>query len=212
MTRRPALPGTVARFPFRPLTTVAMTALAALSLAACGTGTAGPAGPASTPAGAVGAGPGLTEVLGMVEQSCPPSAPPQGPPAGPAHTLPPGVGVPPDVEPLAPTAGPEAELNARDWCAASLHEERIAQALGDLTDPTPGKVRTILNHLGYTDDRIHDLKQSGASTRFFLDLRDNGGRLCLEGSAAAKDTVVDKCVAPPSGPFTPGEQKQAPPA
>lgn len=100
------------------------------------------------------------------------------------------------------------ELNARDWCASALHEERIAQALWNVTDPTPAKVRTILNDLGYTDDRIHDLKQSGPTTRFFLDLRENGGRLCLEGSAAGEETVVDKCVAPVSGPFRAGDQKQ----
>lgn len=215
MRRHPALSGTVARFPFRAPTTVvttALAALAALALAACGAGTASPAGPQGRPSGTAVAGPGLTEILGVVEQSCPPSAPPEGPPTGPAHTLPPGTGVPPDVEPVAPTAGPEAELNARDWCASSLHEERIAQALRDLADPTPGKVRTVLNDLGYVDGRIHGLKQSGATTRFFLDLRDKGGRLCLEGSAAGENTVVDTCVAPPSGPFTPGEQERRPSA
>ncbi|MGW0336314.1 hypothetical protein ACWD0J_31455, partial [Streptomyces sp. NPDC003011] len=129
--------------------------------------------------------------------------------SGPALPLPPGaVETPPDVEPIAPTAGPEVELNARDWCASNLHEERIAQALWDLADPTPAKVRTILNDLGYVDERIHDLKQSGATTRFFLDLRDKGGRLCLEGSAAGAETVVDKCVAPVSGPFTAGKRNQ----
>ncbi|WP_246203540.1 hypothetical protein [Streptomyces tailanensis] len=112
------------------------------------------------------------------------------------------------MEPIAPTTGPEVELNARDWCASALHEERIAQALWDLVDPTPTKVRTILNDLGYIDEHIHDLKQSGATTRFFLDLRDKGGRLCLEGSAAGENTVIDKCVAPATGPFTPGERKQ----
>ncbi|MGY4920789.1 hypothetical protein ACWD9K_37635 [Streptomyces sp. 900116325] len=100
------------------------------------------------------------------------------------------------------------ELNARDWCASNLHEERIAQALWYLVDPTPTKVRTIPNELGYADERIHDLKQSGATTRFFLDLREKGGRLCLEGSAAGEKTIVDKCVAPANGPFMPGDRKQ----
>ncbi|WP_245727531.1 hypothetical protein [Streptomyces vietnamensis] len=112
------------------------------------------------------------------------------------------------VVPITPTAGPEVELNARDWCAGNLHEERIAGALWDLTDPTPTKVRTILNDLGYVDERIHDLKQSGATTRFFLDLREKGGRLCLEGSAAGEETVVDKCVAPATGRFTPGDRNR----
>ncbi|MFI2523166.1 hypothetical protein [Streptomyces sp. NPDC018693] len=143
-------------------------------------------------------------MLDKVAQSCPPSAPPEAPPTGPAQTLPPGsVEIPPDVEPIAPTAGPEVELNARDWCAGALHEERIAQALWDLEDPTPTKVRTILNDLGYVDEHIHDLRQSGATTRFFLDLRNKGGRLCLDGSAAGENTVIDKCVAPATGPFTP---------
>ncbi|MBD0838719.1 hypothetical protein ICC28_08410 [Streptomyces sp. TRM68416] len=99
-------------------------------------------------------------------------------------------------------------MNARDWCASALHEERIAQALWDLVDPTPTKVRTILNDLGYVDERIHDLKQSGAATRFVLDLRDQGGRLCLEGTAAGENTVVDTCVAPTTGPFTTEERTQ----
>ncbi|WP_327386615.1 MULTISPECIES: hypothetical protein [unclassified Streptomyces] len=90
------------------------------------------------------------------------------------------------------------ELNARDWCASALHEERIVQALRDLTDPIPAEVRKILNDLGHVDERIHDLKQSGAATRFFLDLRE-GGRLCPEGSAAGEETVVDTCVAPAAG-------------
>jgi hypothetical protein len=112
------------------------------------------------------------------------------------------------VEPVAPTAGPEVELNDRDRCAGNLHEQRIAQVLWDLAEPTPAKVRTVLNDLGYVDARIHDLRQSGATTRFLLDLRGPGGRLCLDGSAAAKRTVVEMCVAPASGPFTPAEREQ----
>ncbi|MFM9451388.1 hypothetical protein [Streptomyces europaeiscabiei] len=100
------------------------------------------------------------------------------------------------------------ELNARDWCAGNHHELRITQALWDLADPTPTKVRTVLNDLGYIDERIHDLKQSGTTTRFSLDLRDQGGRLCLDGSVAGEETVVEKCVAPATGPFTPGDRKE----
>lgn len=184
-----------------------MTALAALALSACGTEKAGPVAMRSESADTADTAPSFTEVLERVERSCPPSAPPVPPPTGPASALPPGVvEVPSDVEPIAPTAGPEVELNARDWCASALHEERIAQALWDRTDPTPAEVRQILNDLGYVDERIHDLKQSGATARFFLDLRDKGGRLCLEGSAAGEETVVDKCVAPASGPFVPGSR------
>ncbi|MCX4826301.1 hypothetical protein OG883_42415 [Streptomyces sp. NBC_01142] len=209
MRRTPAPTSTVTRFPRRPRHALMMTAFAALALAACGTEKTSAGGLQSEPADTAEARPSLTEILDRVEQSCPPSAPPEPPPSGPALPLPPGaVETPPDVEPIAPTAGPEVELNARDWCASNLHEERIAQALWDLVDPTPAKVRTILNDLGYVDERIHDLKQSGATTRFFLDLRDKGGRLCLEGSAAGEETVVDKCVAPVSGPFTSGKRNQ----
>ncbi|MFF3327561.1 hypothetical protein [Streptomyces sp. NPDC002889] len=209
MRRTSALTSTVARSPRRPWHTLAITALAAVALAACGTEKTSAGGLQSKPADTAEARPSLTEILDKVEESCPPSAPPEAPPTGPAKTLPPGVTPPSNpIEPIAPTAGPEVELNARDWCASNLHEERIAQALWDLMDPTPAKVRTILNDLGYVDERIHDLKQSGATTRFFLDLRDKGGRLCLEGSAAGEKTVVDKCVAPVSGPFTPGKRNQ----
>ncbi|MGW0773633.1 hypothetical protein ACWD01_08260 [Streptomyces sp. NPDC002835] len=209
MTRTPALTGAVTHFPRRPRHTLVMTAFAALALSACGTEKTSAGGLQSEPADTAEARPSLTEILDRIEQSCPPSAPPEPPPSGPALPLPPGaVETPPDVEPIAPTAGPEVELNARDWCASNLHEERIAQALWDLADPTPAEVRQILNDLGYVDERIHDLKQSGTTTRFFLDLRDKGGRLCLEGSAAGEQTVVDKCVAPVSGPFTSGKRNQ----
>ncbi|MFD9727161.1 hypothetical protein [Streptomyces sp. NPDC059072] len=208
MRRNSALTGTVPG-PRRPLPTLApaaaLVALATLALTGCGTHRTGVAGPRSEHAApsAVRADASFTAMLDEVAQSCPLSGPPV--PASPAPTLPlpPGaVEVPPDVEPIAPTAGPEVELNARDWCASFLHEERIAQTLWDLVDPTPTSVKAVLNDLGYVDERIHDLRQSGATTRFFLDLRDKGGRLCLEGSAAGENTVVDKCLTPATGPFT----------
>ncbi|MCJ1676553.1 hypothetical protein MTF65_04150 [Streptomyces sp. APSN-46.1] len=212
MRRIPALASTVAPSPpRRPRLALAVTALAVLALAACGTEKTNAGGEQTKPAGAVGGqpDPAFTAMLDDVARSCPPSAPPEPMPTGPVMPLPTGVvEIPTGVEPIAPTAGPEVELNARDRCASNLHEERIAQALWDVVDPTPTKVRAILNDLGYVDERIHDLKQSGATTRFFLDLRDKGGRLCLEGSAAGEETVVDKCVAPTSGPFTPGERKE----
>ncbi len=188
---------------------LATAALAALALTACGTEQTSAGRPHSSAAGVAGARPAtaFTEMLGKVAQQCPPSAAPEAPPSGPAETLPAGEAPPSDaIEPIAPTAGPEVELNARDWCAGNLHEQRIAEALWNLAEPTPTKVRAILNDLGYIDERIHDLRQSGTTTRFFLDLRDQGGRLCLDGSAAGEQTVVDKCVAPVTGPFTPGER------
>ncbi|MET9735198.1 hypothetical protein ABZZ79_32585 [Streptomyces sp. NPDC006458] len=213
MTRIPALTSTFARTSRRPHLALAITALAALTLGACGTEKTNAGREQTKPADAVGGQPdaAFTAMLDKIAQSCPPSAPPEAPPTGPAETLPAGsVETPPSdsIEPIAPTAGPEVELNARDWCAGNLHEERLAQSLWDLVEPSPTKVRAILNDLGYVDERIHDLKQSGATTRFFLDLREKGGRLCLEGSAAGEKTVVDKCVAPATGPFTAGERKQ----
>ncbi|MGW7411498.1 hypothetical protein [Streptomyces sp. NPDC054863] len=208
---RPAPTATFARSARRrPLLALAITAVASLALGACGTEKAVAGGEQAKAAATVGDRPdaAFTAMLGKVAQSCPASGPPVAPPSGPAKPPPGSVEPPPGpVEPIAPTAGPEVELNARDWCASSLHEERIAQALWDLADPTPAKVKAILNGLGYVDARIHDLKQSGATTRFFLDLREKGGRLCLEGSAAGDMTVVDKCVAPVTGPFTPGDRE-----
>ncbi|MFJ5779522.1 hypothetical protein [Streptomyces sp. NPDC093094] len=216
MRRTPAPTDTITCCPRRLRPVLAMTALAALTLTACGAGTTGAeklsaGGPQSTPAATVGArsGAAFTEMLGEVARSCPSIAPPEAPPAGPARTLPAGQTPPDDaIEPVVPTAGPEVELNARDWCAGSLHEERIARALWDLADPTPAKVRTVLHDLGYVDERIHGLRRSGTATRFFLDLREKGGRLCLDGSAAGEQTVVDKCVAPATGPFKAGERKE----
>ncbi|MYX01007.1 MULTISPECIES: hypothetical protein [unclassified Streptomyces] len=112
------------------------------------------------------------------------------------------------VEPMMPRAGPEVELNARDWCASSPHEQRIYVALQDLTGPTPAMVRAALNGLGYLDEHIHDLKKSGATTQFFLDLRENGGRLGLEGSVGGEEPVVDKVVAPATGPFAAGRSQR----
>ncbi|MFD6433777.1 hypothetical protein [Streptomyces venezuelae] len=177
--------------------TFALTALAAaLTLAACGT---------DKPADAteVRSGAAFTEMMRKVARSCPESAAPEAPPSGPARTLPSGPAktpaadtpeTPPTgaIEPIAPTAGPEVELNARDWCASHLHEERITQALWDMADPTPAKVRGILHDLGYVDERILDLRRSGGATRFTLDLRDRGGRLCLDGTADGDKTLVDK--------------------
>jgi hypothetical protein len=210
MTRTAAPTGTGTRSSRRLRPTLAMAALAALALTACGTEKTPVGGAQSNPATTAEVRPSaaFTEMLSKVAQQCPPSASPEGPPTGPTETLPSGQTPPSDaIEPIAPTTGPEVELNARDWCAGNLHEERITQALRDLPHPTPAKVRTILNDLGYIDERIHDLKQSGTTTRFFLDLREQGGRLCLDGSAAGENTVVDKCATPATGSFKAGERK-----
>ncbi|WP_223833022.1 hypothetical protein [Streptomyces venezuelae] len=189
--------------------TFALTALAALALVACGTEKSGAESPQDKSADAAGvrSGAAFTDMMRKVARSCPDSTSSERPPTGPARTVPSGPAetspsdtpkTPPTdaIEPALPTAGPEVELNARDWCASALHEERITQALWDLADPTPAKVRTILHDLGYIDERIHDLRRSGTTTRFSLDLRDRGGQLCLDGTAAGEKTVVDKCGAP----------------
>ncbi|MEU5719086.1 hypothetical protein AB0G71_25610 [Streptomyces sp. NPDC020403] len=212
MRRIPASTRTFTRSSGRPRLTLALTALAVLALGGCGTMKTTAGEEQVVRAQAVESqqpDPPLAEIQEYIERSCPPpGAPPVAQPSTPP-AAPPGVEPPLDtVVPISPTAGPEVELDGRDWCASHLHEERIAQALWDLADPTPTKVKTILNNLGYVDERIYDLEQSGATTRFFLDLREKGGRLCLEGSAAGEATVVETCVAPASGPFTPGGQEQ----
>ncbi|MGW8762585.1 hypothetical protein ACWGN5_08805 [Streptomyces sp. NPDC055815] len=133
----------------------------------------------------------FTAMLDDVARSCPEPGPVEKPPG--------------DAAAPAPTAGPEVELNARDWCASALHEERITREVRKPADPTPDKVRKILNGLGYIDARIHGLRQSGTATTFTLDLRDKGGRLCVNGSAEGDRTLVEACVAPEKGPFSPAK-------
>lgn len=211
MTRTHGSTSTFARSSRRPRLTLALTALAVLALGACGTAKASvggepaasatPAAPAK-PMGSLSS-PALAEIQEYIAQTCPsPGTPQVGPPS--PQAAPHGEEAPADVVgPISPTAGPEVGLNGRDWCASALHEQHIYQAIQELADPTPAKVRATLNHLGYADERIHGLKQSGATTHFFLDLRENGGRLCLEGSVGGGvEAVLDKCVAPVTGPFT----------
>lgn len=109
----------------------------------------------------------------------------------------------PPAHPIEPGAftGPGAELSDRDWCAGGRHEQRIIEALQTVADPTPAKVRTTLNRLGYIDERIHGLRQDGSTTRFYLDLRESGGRLCEAGVAAGVETDMTKCSAPATGRF-----------
>lgn len=211
--RRPSeLVGTAAVRPLRRSRITLMTAVVAtVGLAACGTESAGT--DAGLNAGGAEDRPrtAFSKMLDEVAETCPAEGPPQAPPTGPANSVPSGSEeTPPSdaVEPIAPTSGPEVALNARDWCAGHLHEERVTQALRDLKNPSPADVRTILNDLGYIDERIHGLRKSGTATRFSLDLRDRGGRLCMAGSAAGTRTVVDMCVAPATGPFKPGQRKQ----
>ncbi|MEU8533596.1 hypothetical protein [Streptomyces parvulus] len=161
---------------------------------------------AATPTGEQAA---FEAMLNKVAQPCSttdedPSGPGDAGPTGPAgeQSLAPGES-PPDepIEPGAPSE-PASQLNDRDQCASVQHEQRIIGALQSVADPTPAKVRNILNGLGYIDQRIHGLKQDGRTTRFHLDLRQQGGRLCEAAVAAGKQTDVIPCVAPAAGPFT----------
>lgn len=193
---------------------LAVTAVAALTLAACGSERPDSPGVPTRSADAVSArkDAAFTKMLDEVARECPPPGAKRKAPATPkgeAPTAPveppPGATVEPPpggaVEPVAPTAGPEVELDARDWCAGVQHEQRVAEAVLRLKRPDPAQVRKVLNGLGYIDERIHGLKRSGAVTTFAVDLRDKGGRLCLEGTANGDLTEVEMCVAPVRGAF-----------
>ncbi|MFE7461561.1 hypothetical protein [Streptomyces sp. NPDC057554] len=110
----------------------------------------------------------------------------------------------PPAEPIepGPLTGPAAELSDRDLCTSGHHEQRVVEALQEVADPTPVKVRKTLNSLGYIDEHIHGLQQDGTTTRFHLDLRESGGRLCVAGLAAGEESDASACVAPATGPFT----------
>ncbi|MFI6857925.1 hypothetical protein [Streptomyces sp. NPDC050416] len=214
----------------RPRRALTATALATLVLAGCGSESPSDGGSESKPGSSVSAeesatssGPeqaGFMAMLDKVAQPCLETESETGP--GPSHKRPAGSvkegkeslapgETPPAVpiEPGAPT-GPAAELNDRDWCMSVQHEQRIVQALQAVSEPTPAKVRKVLNDLGYIDERIHSLRQDGRFTRFYLDLREKGGLLCEEGLAAGMETDISACVASAVGPFTvaaPGEQR-----
>ncbi|MFE3070849.1 hypothetical protein [Streptomyces sp. NPDC059247] len=191
----------------RPGRTLTVAVLAALALAGCG-GQDGP-GPRSEHEARVTSSSAdqaaFAAMLDTVARPCPPpgTAPGAPKPAGPQQQrLAPGGTPPTDpVEPGAPT-GPETVLNARDWCAGVQHEQRVVETLQAVAKPTPANVRKALNSLGYIDEHIHGLIQDGATTRFHLDLRESGGRLCEAGTAAGEATEMTPCVAPATGAFT----------
>ncbi|MFE6700648.1 hypothetical protein [Streptomyces sp. NPDC057718] len=200
----------------RGLAAAATAAIAALALTGCGSEQSGGGAQGEQTGSAVSTRSSpqpspeqaaFTALFDTFEKACPaPGTPAQRPGGGNAgtkrpETIAPGERPPADpIEPAPPT-GPEAELNARDWCVSGHHEQRVIEALQKLADPTPAKVRTTLNGLGYTDDLIHALKQDGETTRFYLDLRESGGRLCESVLAAGKVSDIAPCVAAPTGPF-----------
>ncbi|MEU4093158.1 hypothetical protein [Streptomyces sp. NPDC026673] len=132
-----------------------------------------------------------------------PSGPTTKMPTGPVGEESLAPGETPPTDPIVPAAPTELQtkLNERDRCASVQHEQRIIQALQTVSEPTPAKVRKVLNGLGYIDERIHGLKQDGKATRFYLDLREKGGRLCEAGLAAGEETDVAVCMVPAAGSF-----------
>ncbi len=216
MTRTSASIGSLAR----PRRVLAATALSLLVLAGCGSepGSSVSAEESAPSTGAEQAG--FMAMLDEIAQPCLETETETETGQGPSRKRPTGSAgageegpVPGEISPAAPIepaapTGPEAELNDREWCASVQHEQRVVQALQAVSEPTPAKVRKALNDLGYIDERIHGLRQDGTRTRFYLDLREKGGRLCEEGSAAGVETEISACVASAAGPFAvsgPGE-------
>ncbi|MFF7610230.1 hypothetical protein [Streptomyces parvulus] len=205
----------------RPRRALPAVALAALALTGCGSGGSGGEGPQGEPGRSAEASSpqqaAFEAMLAKVAQPCSttveePSPPPGEALSGPSDQRPTGPAVEqslapdetsPDepIEPGAPSE-PASQLSSRDQCASVQHEQRIIEALQAVPAPTPAKVRKTLNGLGYIDEHIHGLMQDGRTTRFHLDLREQGGQLCDAGVAAGEQTDVTPCVAPAVGEFT----------
>jgi hypothetical protein len=215
MTEARSYIGVFAR-PRRTIAAAALAALAALALTGCGSAELSSGKPGEGAASEPSATPStpeqmaFTAMLDKLARSCtsPAGWPAHGPtdkkPTGSPgkQSLAPGESPPTDpIEPGAPTEA-AAQLNDRDHCASTQHEQRIIQALATVSKPTPAKVRNTLNALGYIDEHIHGLKQAGNTTRFYLDLRGKGGRLCEAGVAAGVNTDVTVCAARATGSFT----------
>ncbi|MFF1398551.1 hypothetical protein ACFVZD_32645 [Streptomyces sp. NPDC058287] len=94
----------------------------------------------------------------------------------------------------------------RERPARTAHRPGAADGCG----AHPAKVRKTLNGLGYVDEHIHGLKQDGKATRFYLDLREKGGRLCEAGLAAGERTAITVCAVPATGPFAVRKTQQWP--
>ncbi len=139
-------------------------------------------------------------MLDTVAKECPAADGVPNPLPKPARV--PGETPRPGTREPSPVTGPAAELDRHDWCSGVRHEQRVIEALQKVEEPTPAKVRKTLNSLGYIDERIHDLKQAGKTTRFYLDLREKGGQLCEAGVASGATSDMNPCVAQAGGPFT----------
>jgi hypothetical protein len=174
---------------------LAVTALASLVLSACGTqetgGSAGErpksaAGAAAAVTGHSASAPlaAFTRMLDEVARGCPSdpasrrgSVMDNAPePTETVTPLPEGF-----VEPREDSGQPGIELSPYEWCAGHRHVERVTQAVAALEKPTPELVRATLNDFGYIDERILGPERSDGKTRFVLDLRVDGGELCVWG-------------------------------
>lgn len=94
---------------------------------------------------------------------------------------------------------PEPELDAEEECVGRLHVERIGKEFDSLTDTSPEQIRAALNRLGYIDGRILGLERTEELTRFVLDLRFMGSRLCISGDVTASEAVIEAFAASPGG-------------
>ncbi|MGW3105837.1 hypothetical protein [Streptomyces sp. NPDC001100] len=199
-----------------------------MTLTACGTGGTSAGDTRKTSADAVDAGSksgspspdqrvAFMDMLNTVGQPCTPDAPSEEeptaagekPPTAPVEPLPVGGSAPGSTEPTPRASGTpqEVTLSAVEKCEGRLHSKRITKALSRPTAPTADEIRTILNDLGYINERIHNLRTSGATTHFYVDLRVLGGSLCLDGSVTGTTTMVTAFAAPPTGPFTPAKRR-----
>ncbi|MFF4312319.1 hypothetical protein [Streptomyces sp. NPDC001507] len=200
----------------RPRRTLGAAALAALALTGCGGNGASGSGPQGEPGAGAGTQVSATQLTpeqaafaAMLDKVARPCSSTTGSTSGPTDKKPTGPegepslgpGETPPAQPVEPGAPTEAPLDDRDQCASVQHEQRIIRALQAVPEPDPAKVRESLNSLGYISERIHDLKQDGKVTRFYLDLRQEGSRLCEVGTAAGEESDVTPCVAPATGSF-----------
>ncbi|MFE5210284.1 hypothetical protein [Streptomyces sp. NPDC056600] len=182
---------------------LAVTALASLVLSACGSqaGTAEArrsAGERSQSAAVAAAGrsasappAAFTGMLDEVARGCPASregsvtddAPE---PKETVTPLPEGF-----VEPQVDSAQSGLELSPYEWCAGHRHVQRVTQSVAAIEKRTPEGVRAALNDLGYVDERILGPERTGGKIHFLLDLRVDGGELCLWGEVGGGEPYVE---------------------
>ncbi|MGW0839020.1 hypothetical protein ACWD26_02460 [Streptomyces sp. NPDC002787] len=124
------------------------------------------------------------------------AAPPADPPVEPPAEVPSDLPLPEEPLPTSESGEPRSadekvELTSLEKCEASIHTERITKAFEETADPTPERVGDGLRDLGYIDESVQGLRDSGDGVRFLLDLRVMGGQLCLAGDVTATRTVIE---------------------